>query len=257
MNKTIMKSRRLADITAIKSYRDFHNYLSTHAIHEYTKCASRGATGNLLAVCSDYSEAEYFARFPFKEIKVTGITPKPRKLSAITEQDPRISYEVKNCENLEYESGSFDLVFCKEGLHHLARPVLGLYEMLRVCRTGVIVIEPYDTLLGRLLELIGIASTYERNNSGNIGHRDNFVFRWNRKLFESILNSYYLESGYTLEIHLGWLSTRYIGNQYLRWPASALGQLAQLLPDSQGNYMTALIIPGSDIPPEPNADYGI
>ena len=61
-------------------------------------------------------------------------------------RDSRVSYHKENCENLSFASQSFDLVFCKEGLHHLARPVQGLYEMLRVSRKAVIFVESYDGL---------------------------------------------------------------------------------------------------------------
>lgn len=37
-----------------------------------------------------------------------------------------------------------DYVLCKESLHHFPRPYLALYEMLRVARRGVFLIEPND-----------------------------------------------------------------------------------------------------------------
>ena len=46
------------------------------------------------------------------------------------------------------------IVFMKETLHHLARPYLGLYEMLRVAREGVVLIEPHYNHLA--LHRIGV-----------------------------------------------------------------------------------------------------
>jgi SAM-dependent methyltransferase len=54
------------------------------------------------------------------------------------------SYKVENAERLSFEDNSFDFVFCKETLHHLPRPLIAIYEMLRVCKTGIIIIEPND-----------------------------------------------------------------------------------------------------------------
>ncbi len=54
-------------------------------------------------------------------------------------------YAVENAENLTFGDRSFDYVFCKEALHHFPRPYRALYEMLRVARLGVFLIEPNDT----------------------------------------------------------------------------------------------------------------
>lgn len=53
-------------------------------------------------------------------------------------------YQKENAEALSFPDGSFDFVFCKESYHHFPRPMVALYEMLRVCRKGVVLIEPND-----------------------------------------------------------------------------------------------------------------
>lgn len=55
------------------------------------------------------------------------------------------TYAVENAEKLSFLDRSFDYVFCKESLHHFPRPYVALYEMLRVARKGVFIIEPNDT----------------------------------------------------------------------------------------------------------------
>lgn len=55
-------------------------------------------------------------------------------------------YSVENAESLSFADDSFDVVFCKESYHHFPRPIIALYEMLRVAREAVILIEPYDNL---------------------------------------------------------------------------------------------------------------
>lgn len=59
------------------------------------------------------------------------------------------SFRVENAESMSASSGSFDIVFCKEAFHHLPRPWLGLYEMLRVARKAVVLIEPRDWIIDR------------------------------------------------------------------------------------------------------------
>jgi len=49
-----------------------------------------------------------------------------------------------NAEKIPLLDGDFDVVFTKESYHHFERPQLGLYEMIRVARRAVVLIEPHD-----------------------------------------------------------------------------------------------------------------
>ncbi len=53
-------------------------------------------------------------------------------------------YRVENAEALSFDDNAFDFVLCKESYHHFPRPMMALYEMLRVARRGVLLIEPCD-----------------------------------------------------------------------------------------------------------------
>ena len=52
-----------------------------------------------------------------------------------------------NAEAIALESDSFDYLLCKEALHHMPRPMMAIYEMLRVARKGVFFIEPQDQII--------------------------------------------------------------------------------------------------------------
>ncbi len=54
------------------------------------------------------------------------------------------SFSNENAEELSFEDESFDYCFCKESFHHFPRPFIALYEMIRVARKAVILIEPAD-----------------------------------------------------------------------------------------------------------------
>jgi SAM-dependent methyltransferase len=62
-------------------------------------------------------------------------------------------YAAVNAEKIPYPDDSFDYVLCKEAYHHFPRPSIAFYEMLRVARKGVVLIEPYDGP-PRLLDMV-------------------------------------------------------------------------------------------------------
>jgi SAM-dependent methyltransferase len=257
VNRVRLYRRSLRDLLRIDSHPDFHDYLFAHAMQRYRASLREPERdlGSILAVGANHREASALTGQPFRRILLTGIADPDPAIRSVEAADSRVRYRIENSEHLSLDSRSFDFVLCKESLHHLARPVLGLYEMLRVCRRAALIIEPYDTLAGRLLERLGLSTVYETDQVGNIGSRDNFVYRWSRRQLESLLNSYYLESDYALEITLGWLSSRYNAHplRAVRRLAALAGWALSFLPESRGNYMTALIIPGRDLPPEPAA----
>lgn len=253
-----VKSRRypLSRLRRINSHDSFHEFFLVDALERYRELVSPGGLGRVLGICDKPWEAEIFVKYPFSQIVLSGVTDQSGEVMRRAAGDPRVSYEIQNAEGVRHESGSFDLVYCKEGLHHLARPVQGLYEMLRICRRGVILIEPNETIAGMLLDIFKLASSYETNQKGNIYLRDNYVFRFSPGLLTSVLNSYYLRSGYHLEMRFGWISSRYHlhVNRFARQALCIAGWLSGCMPGSRGNYMTAIILPGKNLPPDPGAN---
>jgi SAM-dependent methyltransferase len=57
------------------------------------------------------------------------------------------NYLCINAEKINLPDNSFDFVVCKEALHHMPRPYMAIYEMLRVARKGLCFIEPNDPLI--------------------------------------------------------------------------------------------------------------
>jgi len=55
------------------------------------------------------------------------------------------AYSKENAESLSFSDNEFDFAFCKESYHHFPRPMIALYEMLRVVKRGVVLIEPNDS----------------------------------------------------------------------------------------------------------------
>lgn len=68
-------------------------------------------------------------------------------------------YAVENAESLSFQDNTFDYILCKESYHHFPRPYLAVYEMIRVAKEAVILIEPQDpvTKIPLLLALCNLA----------------------------------------------------------------------------------------------------
>lgn len=265
MSNIKIRSRSLFDILKIKSHEDFHNYLFDESINRYInhRKSKNASLGSVLTICANYREAENLSKYPFDKIHLSGIGIPDQNFSTLIDTDPRITYTEVNAECTNIPSKSFELVLVKEGIHHLARPILGFYEMLRVTKDACIIIEPADTILGRILEKIGLTHIYEINQeniskqNGNDGevvrYRDNYVFRWTPKMFDEILKSYYLDSGYKIDISTGWISSKWNGNinSSVRIITAFLGRIASFIPGSRGNYMSTLITAGDNLPDDP------
>jgi ubiquinone/menaquinone biosynthesis C-methylase UbiE len=81
--------------------------------------------------------------------------------SSLTDHSLRIAaekgylrnYAAVNAEQVPYGDDSFDYALCKEAYHHFPRPAIAFYEMLRIAKSGVVLIEPYDGPR-RLLDII-------------------------------------------------------------------------------------------------------
>ena len=106
--------------------------------------------------------------FGFTNVHPTDISESLLKLAQ--EKGLIGGYSIQNAEQLTFNSQSFDYAFCKESLHHFPRPYVALYELLRVSRKGVFIIEPNDSwnafqsTAGTLIQLLQIARTHVRNS---------------------------------------------------------------------------------------------
>jgi len=92
---------------------------------------------------------------------------------------PGIEIRRVNAERIEAPDDGFDFVFAKEVYHHLPRPAIGLYEMLRVAREAVVLIEPID-FLGRPLDrLRDLVKTLLRRKlvQGEFEYYGNYTYR--------------------------------------------------------------------------------
>lgn len=78
-------------------------------------------------------------------------------LEVAFQQELITSWSMENAEQLSFADESFDYVLIKEAFHHFPRPWLALYEAFRVCRMGVVLLEPngeHPRLLSHILRYL-------------------------------------------------------------------------------------------------------
>ncbi|WP_316828270.1 class I SAM-dependent methyltransferase [Pedobacter miscanthi] len=104
------------------------------------------------------------------------------------------SCAAENAENLSQEDNSFDFVLCKESYHHFPRPYAAMYEMIRVAKIGVVVMEPQDPVIKMplLLMLTNVFTHHGQilnklwKNRFSFEPVGNFVYKVSEREFEKL-----------------------------------------------------------------------
>ncbi|MCL2074314.1 MAG: class I SAM-dependent methyltransferase [Marinilabiliaceae bacterium] len=110
----------------------------------------------------DYTgfEAKYFAE---QDQRATASDLSDVYLKVAKEQNLIEHYAKVNAEGIDFEENQFDYLCCKESFHHFPRAYLGLYEMLRVAKKGIVLIEPVD-ILSKMPLLLFLKNISDRIN---------------------------------------------------------------------------------------------
>lgn len=132
--------------------------------------------------CGSGMISEFYAK---KEANVYGIDILSEciKRAKIRSQKYKFSakFQVADSEDLPFSNNSFDVVSVHDGLHHLDNPIKAVFEMVRVAKKGVIIIEPAAAFITKISILLGISKNYE--NEGNFVYRfkDSELINWLNK----------------------------------------------------------------------------
>ncbi|WP_256002541.1 class I SAM-dependent methyltransferase [Pedobacter deserti] len=94
-------------------------------------------------------------------------------------------YRSENAEQLSLADQEVDYVLCKESYHHFPRPYAAMYEMMRVSRKGIVIIEPQDPVSKMPLLLFVV------NTMGAISDKLVRKFWKNRFSYEPVGNFVY------------------------------------------------------------------
>ena len=195
----------------------------------------------VLIVCGGVGgEGIYFINAGFKDVTSSDFSGNSIAIAnrlCAQHEIPQLKTILLNAESVYLDDDSYDLVVVQDGLHHLPRPSLGFTEMLRVAKKAVIVIEPYDSLVGNM-----IGTEWEVH-----GDAVNYVYRWNRKMIRQIVKSYLLRNYDSIKVARIWDHSLTVNKIVHKFPkrfrlglAKAIYSLLSLF-NFSGNNMVAII----------------
>ena len=127
-------------------------------------------------------------------VQVTATSLTVERLRHAHEQGFIGEFRAENAERISLAENAVDFVLCKEAYHHFPRPPVALYEMLRVARQAVVLIEPLDN--PRILN--GLKSLAKRllRGTGDIDFEPsgNYLYRLNLRELAKLLSAINMEA---------------------------------------------------------------
>lgn len=181
-------------------------------------------------------------------------------------------YEWKrlDAEKIELDDNSYDWTVIHAGLHHLAVPAMGVCEMFRVARKGILCIEARDSLLMKLAVRVGLSSDYELepaffSDGACGGYRNgpipNYVYRWTEREFEKVINSFSPSHRHSFFYHYGYrvFAQRFeiARNPVYRFAGFAISKMtktAEAIIPKQGNQFAFGVLKNTGLQPWLTAD---
>jgi SAM-dependent methyltransferase len=136
----------------------------------------------------DFGSDAHFLRVHGADVLATSLTD---STLVIAQQKGFIGeFKSINAEEIHLPDASYDFVLCKESYHHFPRPPIALYEMLRVARKAVVLLEPQEAsrrLLNRVKDMI--KTRLRGQKSAVFEPCGNFIFRVNVREMEKMMTA--------------------------------------------------------------------
>lgn len=169
-------------------------WLNSYRLRKTQEMIGTSLSGKtILSVCGgDGHEADYLSR-QGADVTVTDLCEAALKAARIRSAALRCS--CMDAESLAFPDDAFDWAVVREGLHHLARPVKGLYELERVSREGFAIMEGQDSFMVRLLVTLGLGDSWDPAGG--------YVYRFGRREIEKIFSG--LQTIERWKVHTAWL----------------------------------------------------
>src|SRR5439155_7257705 len=186
---------------------------------------------SVLSVCGGDGEEAHFLQRQGASVTMTDLSTVGVETARV--RNPALRCLKMDSEMLAFADESFDWAIVRDGLHHLARPLKGLYELERVSREGFAVLEGQDSWLVRLLVQVGLGEY--RDPAGG------YVYRFSRRELHKVLSSVQTVSRW--QIWTAWLPPGSDAVKHfpavMRFvsPASDLSFIQPVLTSGPGRYL--------------------
>ena len=181
----------------------------------------------LIASCGTGLDVHYLRKYYDPDFTVSDLSEESVQMTL--KLNKNIQGGVEDNENLSFADDSFDYVFIAASLHHLPRPLVGLYELIRVARYGVIVIEPNDSWLTRLATHFKLATEVEEAG--------NYVYRFSAWDIKRISRALFYKCHYARLF-----ATHRVAKNKLEFTIlKGLNSMANLMMPALGNYIVFFI----------------
>lgn len=182
----------------------------------------------LIASCGTGIDVHYLRKYYDAHFVVSDLSEEAVRMTLKLNKNIKEGY-IEDNEKLSFSDESFDYVFIAASLHHLSRPTVGLYELIRVAKYGVIVIEPNDSWLTRLATRFKLATEIEETG--------NYVYRFNAWDIKRISRALFYKCHY---VRL--FATHRVAKNKLEFILlKGLNSLANLMMPTLGNYIVFFI----------------
>lgn len=182
-------------IAVLKSIRDYKGSINHWLQEVFFSCLTpfiKSKSNTWLTVGDAYGhDAMYLLNNNVKDVIATDLND---DLLAVSKEIGLVNkYSAENAEKLSFSDNSIDYILCKESYHHFPRPYAALYEMIRVAKKGIIIIEPQDPIskmplllfLSNVLEKIKVGLTNKLwKNRFSYEAVGNFVYKTSEREFE-------------------------------------------------------------------------
>ena len=168
--------------------------LNTYRLRRMLEMIGTSLQGkSVLSVCGgDGDEADFLERLG-ASVTMTDLSPVAVETARV--RNPSLRCMNMDSEMLAFADGSFDWAIVRDGLHHLARPLKGLYELERVSREGFAILEGQDSWLVRFLVRLGAGEDWDPAGG--------YTYRFTRRELQKIFNS--VQTISRCQIQTAWL----------------------------------------------------
>jgi SAM-dependent methyltransferase len=178
----------------------------------HLKSCNINTNESVLVIGGNRQDAEFLLQAGFRHITLTNLRSELEE-EAYEDLGVRVKLLTIDAEQIELPDGSFDVVFAHEVLHHCRSPHKALCEMLRVARRHIVLLEPNDSVLMRIITRTGFSFPYEifavvYHGYESGGVRDssipNFIYRWTTNEVCKTVSSYLAEYMFSVHAYPYW-----------------------------------------------------